>query len=143
MQEITGIRIPLPLSMTAEDVVSVENAFNFYKNKKITLSFKNYCLNFSMDREHFKNLLELIKEDGIIEEFTVYHKKKIIRVCNIELPLGPIVEKYPAMRIEQPIEDLKREFYNGKREIFNIKLLSINDDPAILMPMESIEEVFS
>jgi len=143
MQEITGIRIPLPLSMTAEDVVSVENAFNFYKNKKITLSFKDYCLNFSMDREHFKNLLELIKEDGIIEEFTVYHKKKIIRVCNIELPLGPIVEKYPAMRIEQSIEDLKREFYTGKREIFNIKLLSINDDPVILMPMESIEEVFS
>lgn len=143
MQEITGIRIPLPLSMTAEDVVSIEDAFNFYKNKKMTLSFKDYCLNLSMDREHFKNLLELIKEDGVIEEFTVYHKKKIIQVCNIELPLGPIVEKYPAMRIEQPIQDLKREFYNGKEEIFNIKLLSINDDPVIVMPMESIEEVFS
>jgi hypothetical protein len=138
MQEVTGIKIPLPLRMTAEDIVSIENAFNFYRYKKIIMSFKNYCLNFSLDSEHVKELLEKVDEDGILYEFTAYHKRKLIQVCSVELPLGPIVEQYPAMRIEQPIQELRKELDNGCKETFNIKLLPINDDPLIITPTKLI-----
>ncbi|KYC45518.1 MAG: hypothetical protein AMQ74_01899 [Candidatus Methanofastidiosum methylothiophilum] len=137
IQEMTGLRIPLPLSIGAEDVISIENVYNFYKNKKIITSLKGYSINFPLDREYLELLLKRVGEDGVIEGFTAYHRKKIVNVCGIQLSLGSVAEQYPSMRFEPPIHELRKEFGNDNKETFDVKLLPINNDPVIISPMKS------
>ena len=55
---MTGIKISLPLSMTAEDIVSIENAYNFYKKRKLILGSKGYDFLSDSTRKQQENYWE-------------------------------------------------------------------------------------
>ena len=75
-----------------------------------------------------------VGEDGLLEKFSIIQKDRLIQVCGVELPLGPIVARFPTMRIDKPIQELRKELDTCGEETFKIRLLPINEDPVIVTP---------
>jgi hypothetical protein len=138
IQEITGKRILLPLEMTAGDAGSIENAYEYYKNRKMFSSFNGYRLTMKQNTHDAQQMLDNADKDGIFRNFSHLEKEASIKFCGHELPLGSIEVQYPPMKTERPIEELREELSRTANESIEIVMIPVEDRPLTIIPREWI-----
>lgn len=139
IQEITGIKIHLPSEITPSDVVSIEDAYTYYKDGKILSIPKRYEFNVGLDKNYVEKMLNLADENGIFENFDILQEKATINILGIELPLGSLKQHIPHIKTKKPIEELKKELAESRDDTFNIDLIPIGDEPISITRNVSVQ----
>jgi len=138
IQEITGKKILLPLEITRDAKYSINNVYSYYKNRRVSTSFNDQILTLELDPQYAMDFLDKADKDGIIKNLSYHEENATMNFCGYEFLIGAIEVKFPPMKMEHSIEELKRELSNNTNESVKITMIAAEDLPLIINPAESV-----
>jgi hypothetical protein len=129
IQEKTSIRIPFPLTMSDEDLSSIEETFSYFRDGETELNLMS--MNIKVSAENAESLLGKIDSDDVIRAMITIETDWSSNFCGVTIPLGSAYICCSSLRIRRPIEALRNELSKLTDGAMDIELVP-NDEKIML-----------
>lgn len=134
IQEVTGVVISMPLSITRKDIYDIEEAYALLRDGKIERDASISNLQFSLQKEYVRSFIEKIGDDGLINDIRMVLTDYSLKLLAIEIPIKKIEFAFSNVKFERSKKELKKELDDCKEDSFMIKIKPIGRESINLAP---------
>lgn len=132
IQEVTGIVIPMPLSVTGKNIYDIEETYLLLRDKKIERESSISNLQINILKEYAQSFLEKIDADGLIKDISIIQSDYSLRVLAAEIPIKEMEFAFSCARTEKSKAELERELNECKEDIFPINIKPLGKESIII-----------
>jgi len=131
IQDITGTRIPCPLSIPVGDLVYLEELTNFFKSGSMQEKLR-IPVQIPIEKDRARLLLDKLNDDSPIEEFRIRSDVEVRVICGQTIPLGPVEVIFPPMKCNKSVKELKFELDHLRNGTITIDFIPVDNDNVII-----------
>jgi hypothetical protein len=134
IQEVTGVVISMPLSITHEDINDIEEAYALLRDKKIERESRISNLQISLRKDYARSFIEKISDDGIVKDLGIIQSDYSLKILTTEIPIKTIEFAFSSAKLEKSKEELVRELNECKEDIFKVNIKPTGRESINLAP---------
>jgi hypothetical protein len=137
IQEVTGVVISMPLSITPEDIYDIEEAYTLLRDKKIERESRISNLQISLHKDYARSFIEKISDDGVVKDLGIIQSDYSLKLLTTEIPIKIIEFAFSCARLEKSKEELEKELTECTEDIFKINIKPIGRESIHLAPTKN------